>query len=218
MLAQSYTTGALCKHCVGLSHLQFYSSSVCRATLLGDSIPPRVANEIRLVTPANCVDPITADDHDIGLSLSFEGGFYHWRILLPFLPWADEVAAAAATPTKATIPLFELEDLMLAFVLWETAATSKRLVDSTFKVGYVKRVFAHLMSQHFATVTDPFSSASTFLEQVHSLARPLPEDSRAFLKVPRNAIQNLAGRNVQYTGVLKWRGYMKWPAFLDVNI
>ena len=85
--------------------------------------------------------------------------------MLPFLPWADEVVAAGHRPTKATIPLalFEIEDLLLAFVVWEPAATMKRLVDSTFKVGYIKRVLAHLFSRHFSTVTEPFASASTFL-------------------------------------------------------
>ena len=119
---------------------------------------PRVANEIRLVTPTNVAAPITADDYDVGLPLSFKGGFYHYRILLPFLPCADEVVAAGNRPTKAAIPLFEIEDLALAFVVWEPAATMKRLVDST--VGYIKRVLAHLFSQHFSTWTEPFASAS----------------------------------------------------------
>ena len=135
--------------------------------------------------------------------------------MLPFLPWADEVVAAGNMPAKATILLFELEDLMLSFVVWETAAATKKLVDTTFKVGYVKRVLAHLMSQHFATVTEPFSSASTFLEQVHSFVRSLPGDSRAFLKVPRNAIQSLAVRTVDYTGALEWLGNAAWSSFKD---
>ena len=80
-------------------------------------MPPRVANEIRVVTPTNGAAPITVNDYDIDLPLSFEGGFYHYRILLPFLPWADEVVGAGNRPTKATIPLFEIEDLMLAFVV-----------------------------------------------------------------------------------------------------
>ena len=126
-------------------------------------MPPRVGNEIRVVTPSNGAAPITVDDYDIDLVLGFEGEFHHWRILLPFLPWADGVVAAENRPTKATIPLFEIEDLMLAFVIWEPAATMKRLVDSTFKVGYIKRVLAHLFSRHFSTVTEPFASASTFL-------------------------------------------------------
>lgn len=180
-------------------------------------MPPRVANEIRLVTPTNGAAPITADDYDIDLPLSFEGGFYHYRILLPFLPWADEVVAAGNRPTKATIPLFEIsiEDLMLAFVVWEPAATMKRLVDSTFKVGYIKRVLAHLFSQHSSTWTEPFASASTFLEQVHFFVRSLPEDSRAFLKVPRSAMQNLSVRTVPYTGSLEWLGHVVWATFKD---
>ena len=178
-------------------------------------MPPRVADEIRLVTPTNGADPITVADYDIDLPLSFEGGFYHYRILLPFLPWADEVVAAGHRPTKATIPLFEIEDLLLAFVVWDPAATMKRVVDSTFKVGYIKRVLAHLFSQHFSTVTEPFASASTFLEQVHFFVRSLPEDSRAFLKVPRSAMQNLAVRTVPYTGSLEWLGHVVWATFKD---
>lgn len=133
-------------------------------------MPPRVANEIRVVTPSNGhgAAPITVNDYDIGLLLGFEGGFHHWRIFLPFLPWADEAVAAGSLPTKATIPLlsFEMEDLLLAFVLWEAPAAAKKLVDTTSKVGFIKRVFAHLLSQHFAARTEPFASASTFLEQV----------------------------------------------------
>ena len=218
-LAHSYTTGTLCELCVGLSLHQFYSNRVCRATLRGDKIPPGVANEIRAATPANGAGPITANDYDIDLPLSFgwpfEGGFYHWRIFLPFLPWADEVVAAGNLPAKATIPLFEIEDLVLSFVVWETAA--EKLVDTTFKVGYVKRVLAHLLSRHFAAAawTEPFSSVSTFLEQVHSFVRSLPEDSRAFLKVPRNAIQSLAVRTVDYTSSLEWLGHVTWASFKD---
>ena len=78
-------------------------------------MPPRVSNEIRVGTPTNGAQPITVNDYDVDLSLSFEGEFYHWRILLPFLPWADEVVAVDNLPTKATIPLFELEGLMLSF-------------------------------------------------------------------------------------------------------
>ena len=184
-------------------------------------MPPRVANEIRVVTPSNGAAmgaaPITADDYDIGLLLGFEGGFHHWRILLPFLPWADEAVAAGGLPTKATIPLFEMEDLLLAFVLWEEAASAKKLVDTTFKAGFIKRVFAHLLSQHFAACTEPFVSPSAFLEQVHSFNRALPEDSRAFLKVPRNALQTLANRTVAYTGALEWSGHVTWASFLDSN-
>ena len=88
-------------------------------------------------------------------------------------------------------------------------------MDTTFKVGYVKRVLSHLMSQHFATVTEPFSSANTFLAQVHSFIRPLPEDPRAFLKVPRNAIQTLAVRTVEYAGALEWLGHVTWSSFED---
>ena len=139
--------------------------------------------------------------------------------MLPFLPWADEAVAAGSLPTKATIPLFEIEDLlrMLSFVVWEASAATKKLVDTTFKAGYVKRVLAHLLSQHFAACTEPFSSASTFLEQVHSFARSLPEDSRAFLKVPRNAIQSLAVRTVDYTGALEWLGHVTWASFKDTK-
>ena len=60
-----------------------------------------------MVTPANgnemalAAAPITADDCDIDLPLNFEGGFYHYRILMPFLPWADGVVAAGNRPTKA---------------------------------------------------------------------------------------------------------------------
>ena len=136
--------------------------------------------------------------------------------MLPFLPWADEVVAAGNRPTKATIPLFEIEDLVLAFVVWDPAATMKRLVDSTFKVGYIKRVLAHLFSRHFSTVTEPFASASTFLEQVHFFVRSLPEDSRAFLKVPRSAMQNLSVmRTVPYIGSLEWLGHVVWATFKD---
>ena len=91
----------------------------------------------------------------------------------------------------------------------------KRLVDSTFKVGYIKRVLAHLFSRHFSTVTEPFASASTFLEQVHFFVRSLPEDSRAFLKVPRSAMQNLSVRTVPYTGSLEWLGHVVWATFKD---
>ena len=84
-----------------------------------------------MATPRNGAAPITADDYDIGLLLSFEGGFHHWRILLPFLPRADGAVAAGGLPTKATILLFEMEDLLLAFVLWEEPAPAKKLVDTT---------------------------------------------------------------------------------------
>ena len=139
--------------------------------------------------------------------------------MLPFLPWADEAVAAGSLPTKATIPLFEIEDLLLSFqfVVWEASAATKRLVDTTFNVGFIKRVLARLLSQHFAACTEPFSSASTFLEQVHSFVRSLPGDSRAFLKVPRNAIQSLAVRTVDYTGALEWLGHVTWASFKDTK-
>ena len=172
-------------------------------------------DEIRVVTPANGAAPITADEYDIDLPLRFEGGFYHYRISLPFLPWADGVVAAGNRPTKATIPLFEIEGRMLAFVVWEPAAAMKRLVDSTSKVGYIKRALAHRSSQHFPAWREPFSSASTFLEQVHSFVRSVPEDSRAFLKVPRNATQNLSARAVAYTGSLEWPGRAVRATFKD---
>ena len=125
MLAHRCTTGTRRKLCVGLPLRQFYSSRVCRAKLLGGKIPPRVANEIRVVTPENGAGPITVNDYDINPPLGFEGGFSHLRMLLPFLPWADEAVAAGNLPTKATIPLFEIEGLMLSFVVWETAAAAK---------------------------------------------------------------------------------------------
>ena len=95
-------------------------------------MPPRAANEIRVVTPTNGAAPITVNDYDIDLPLGF--GFRCWRILMPFVPWADEVVATGSPPTKAAIPLFEIEDLLqlLSFVLWEAPAATKRLVDTTF--------------------------------------------------------------------------------------
>ena len=127
-------------------------------------MPPRVANEIRLVTPVNGAGPTTANDYDIGLPLCFEGGFYHRRILLPFLLWADGVVAAGDLPVncKATIPLFGIEGLMFSFVVWLTAAATKKLVGTALKVGYARRLLAHLLLRHFA---EPFSSASTFLNK-----------------------------------------------------
>ena len=114
---------------MGLSLRQLYTSTVrhfweikCRRELKTRSewLPRQIAPTL---SPSN---QIGVNDYDTHLPLGFEGGFYHRRILMPFLPWADAAMAAGGLPTKATIPLFEIEDLMLSFVVWETAAATAR--------------------------------------------------------------------------------------------
>ena len=82
-------------------------------------MPPRPALPIRYHNPTNGAAPFEFGPHDqdfdidIDLPLNFSKGELHWRHLLPFLPWADEVVAAGARKTYSTVPFFEIEGLLL---------------------------------------------------------------------------------------------------------
>ena len=175
-------------------------------------MPPRASSDIRLETPSNGADPITAADFDINLLLRFEGGFYmQFRALLPFLPWADEVVAAGSEPTYSNISTFAIVDLLLNFVSFNTAALTRSPIDTTLKATFIRRVVKQLLTQNLTD--EPVSTAEDYLSLVRAHVQGLEPASRAFLVVTESALQRLQPKDAPYPAELAWLTTLSWGNF-----
>jgi hypothetical protein len=175
-------------------------------------MPPRPARAIQIQVPTNGANPCTPADFDRELPLRFTRAESIWRDLLPFLPWADELVARGSRPSYSAISFFEIEGLMLDFVDM-TALRAERLIEVTFSVEAVFRVFNFMRLNNF--VDSPCSSKAHFTATVRAAKLQLSSADLAVFTIRANEVCRFQAMGAPYGGSIGWLQELTWARAQD---
>ena len=175
-------------------------------------MPPRPARAIQIQVPTNGANPCTPADFDRELPLRFTRAEAIWRDLLPFLPWADELVARGSRPSYSSISFFDIEGLLLEFVDM-TALRAERLIDVTFSVEAVFRVFNFMRLNNF--VESPCSSRAHFINIVRAAKLQLSAAELTVFTIRAGEICRLHARGAPYGGSIGWLQDWTWARAQD---
>jgi hypothetical protein len=124
--------------------LSEFTEPVCRfATSPGDpssAMPPRAnKNDVKLVAPATAGDPPDFEKVHLPPLLSFTGSTLALAQVAPWLTWDPPCDPNSQIPAQATVPLYEVEAVILPVCSFSEPAQLLSPHDTCLSVPFIKR-------------------------------------------------------------------------------